>query len=760
MARGQPFGEETYRPEVSPEAEPRKMVPEERAAPLAPAVEAFAGAVQQKFVADSGAYAGDQLTNLRVGSIDALRDAKAAVPAGDPGNFAGDYMANFDKQAQAYLDKAHENPVAHSMMQRGIGQLRASIYEDAVSWEAAQRVAYQKDSLRTNLERQLPAVRAHPEMSDQVGQSLVDQANTSRLAPDEKLEYMRYMHNNLTRTAALGLVDQNPAQVYRQLLGEQDPTKMDPRIAELDPQSRAEVLAAARSGVVDNFAAGALEKFRAGGPDAGAKAIAAVKDLNLPGPQGEQDLMRESIRSEIEKRRAGLIAEQKQTYGRTIISVEEQLRSKDPATWTRGAIWGLYRNNALDAHTTGAYLGELDAAEQRKADAEVDLKTIQSAWDGKTFLDPKMDKSGKEAVSTWFENFTTANKAPVGSPAWVNIGAEFARRTGVVPEPIGEWARQVLVASQDPGQVMSAVDAIQRVRAASPRGFPYFDDDKRLAAMSDMVTRLSRNGIPPLEAIKMARETAARGDEEKERMGELWKQARPFGPADSALEATLRKAIADDPNLTTPGAIYGRNVPKVIPPELQADYARGVRALFDYNGGHADWAESDMADRIGKAWGITTVNGEPELTRWPVERIFPGLTVEDVRNDISQVVADHADNFQRWNDETHKLEPFKVDPDKVLLVPMRGVTEQSGGRRWGLMYEASEEGGDPQVIYGKNQQPLQYEVPVRKEDFEAVRTRERAASDERRRAEKAERERTEHDALERLKLDAASPWAR
>ncbi|HUP06840.1 MAG TPA: hypothetical protein VMU47_06805 [Caldimonas sp.] len=754
MPRGQPIGEEVYRPEVTPESEPRKVIPEERQAPLVGGVEAVAGALGQKYAADSATYAGDQLANLRVNTLKALQDAKAAVPAGDPGNFAENFMAQYDSQAKATVGKAADNPIASSMLDRGASQLRASVFEHALEWEAHQRVAYQTDSLQKNLERQLPLVRQHPETADQIGQSLVEQANLSRLEPAEKLAYMNRMHSALTRSAALGMVDQNPHAVYEQLLGESD--QADPHLQELDPVSRAEVLDSARRGVVTDYAANAIAQYRAGGPEAGSRALEELNDLKLPGPQGEQDVMREAIRSEVEKQRAGLIAEQKQKFADRIIDVEEQLRSKDPDPRTRGEIWSLYHNNALDPHSTGAALGALDAAERGRTEAEAGISAIQDAWDGKTLLDPK-SKQVKDDLYEWFEAFTKANDAPTGSQSWVNLGAEFARRTGVIPDNVGEWARQVLVGSQDPKQIIAASDAVERMRAAAPRGFPYFDDDKKLGAMADQVARLTKNGVPAVEAVKMARELASQGDEDRQRLDEMWKQQAPFASGQRAIEGVIRQQLADDPRLTSPGLLYGRNLPGTIPPEMEADYSRLVRGFFQYNGGNLQQAEDSANERIGKAWGITNVNGQPELMRYPPERVFPGLTVEDIRGDITQQVKEHAEAFQRWSDADHKLETFHVEPDKVHLVPIPGLTDTTGGREWGLMYESEQEFGAPEVIFRADGRPLTYTLPVGKEDYEATRKRQYDAQVKKAQAEYERITAADKAAYDALKLDAQYP---
>src|ERR1700751_183874 len=98
MPRGQPQGEEIYRPEVSAEDLPRKHVPEMRESPLAQGGEGFGQAITAKFQADSAAWAGDQIAQGRIKAVQNLEAAKSALPEGqDPGNFTERSLASFDK---------------------------------------------------------------------------------------------------------------------------------------------------------------------------------------------------------------------------------------------------------------------------------------------------------------------------------------------------------------------------------------------------------------------------------------------------------------------------------------------------------------------------------------------------------------------------------------------------------------------------------------------------------------------------------------
>lgn len=718
MARGDP-GLAGYTPTVQPEDLPRKIVPELRSDPIGPAIERLGDTLDAKYQADSATWAGDQVADFRVKALQSLDNLKAATPAGDPGDFTSKYLAQFDKDAAPLADSAGGNAYASKMVEHGVRQLRDSLAQHSMEWEATQRVASQNDSLQQNLDKQLPLVRQHPELADQVGSTLMDQINATRNDPATKVKFGRVMDTTLTKTAALGLVDRDPSGVYAQLMGD----ATDPTLKRLvDPVTRNEVLEAAQGGVVKNYADKALASYRAGGPQAGSQAYAAVDQLALPGTPDQQEGMREKIRDQIQKARGDLLHEQQQKLAPQVMALEEQLKSGHADPSARAAVWSLYNQNALEPHTAGAYLGELDAQTLKHADDGAGMALINDAWNGKNYLDPK-DKQQKTDAANWFDATTTNNKMEEGSQPWINLAAEFSRRTGMIPDSVGSWSRSVLTASPDTTQVMSAVDAVNRVRTASPRGFPYLDDDHKLGAMVDGITNLTQAGVPAAQAVQIARENAARGDTDKARLEELWKVAKPFGPNESALDNVLQQNVHSDPRLSDIHW-YGNAVP-VRPPQMQADYYDAARAYFNHNGGNAAQAEVSAARDIGNTWGLTSMNGAPEIVRYPPERIFrapnggPGLSAQDIRSDVAETVLKNPDSFLHWDPEKRELATFHVDPNNVHLVqtPDTGLT---GGKTWGLAYQNDD--GVLESLYGKNGKPLSFDLPVSQIDYAALRT--------------------------------------
>ncbi len=213
MARGDP-GEQAYTPQVMPEDLPRKIIPRAQAGPLGPAIEQFGDSLNQKYQADSAAWAGDQLAQFRTKAIGDLEAQKSALPAGqDPGDFTGKFLQSFDKSATGLAEAPGGNPYARAMLEKGLSSLRNTLTDHTMEWEAGQRVAYRKDSVNQNLQSQLPLVEAHPELMQQVGSTLNDQIQSMGGDPSSRLNALRGMHEQLSEAATNGLARQNPRGV-------------------------------------------------------------------------------------------------------------------------------------------------------------------------------------------------------------------------------------------------------------------------------------------------------------------------------------------------------------------------------------------------------------------------------------------------------------------------------------------------------------------------------------------------------------------
>jgi hypothetical protein len=218
MARGQPAGEEVYRPEVPAEDLPRKIVPEIRSLPLAEFAPEIASTLQSKYQTDSATWAGDQIARARIKAVQNLDAAKSAVPMGqDPGNFTEKFLSSFDKDMTPVSESAGANPYARIMIQKGLTELRDTLAQHTVGWEAAQRVAYRNDSVINNAKSQADVVESHPELWQSAGSTLTDQINSIGGDPAKRLALHREVDTQLSLAAGYGLSRQDPRGVIQAL---------------------------------------------------------------------------------------------------------------------------------------------------------------------------------------------------------------------------------------------------------------------------------------------------------------------------------------------------------------------------------------------------------------------------------------------------------------------------------------------------------------------------------------------------------------
>ena len=209
MARGVP-DEGVILPQTTAEDQPRKLTPRAEGGPVGAAIESLANTVNQKYQADAATWAGDQLADLRVKAVQSMDAAKQNLPNGDPNGFAGNFMKQYGELASPLAATAGSNFVARQMLQKGITDLGNTLSTHATQWEAEQNVAFRANSVMDNLDKQRAVIRAHPEMAQQIGSSLADQARAAMPEPSKYGPILRHIHGEISAEAADGLTQQNP----------------------------------------------------------------------------------------------------------------------------------------------------------------------------------------------------------------------------------------------------------------------------------------------------------------------------------------------------------------------------------------------------------------------------------------------------------------------------------------------------------------------------------------------------------------------
>ena len=295
MARGEP-GEETYQPRVPVEDLPRKLVPRmDGSQPGVEGLEQAVAATQQKYHADSATFAANQLNDFRTQTVQNLQKLKDSLPANqDPSGFVDQFQSQYDKGATALAASAKGNPIASQMLQSGLSNLRTSLTDHAIQWQAEQQHAYRTNSVLTNLDTQSAILRAHPELEAQIGSTFADQINSIGGDLKDRQQLGNHVTSQLSLATAEGFMRQDPRGMLQALNHpETAPDKFKPVISGLNDQ-QSEAL---RAKATEHMADGVYSALSAG--DIKGANLALNQNRDLLDPRTQENLQR-AINGQVE----------------------------------------------------------------------------------------------------------------------------------------------------------------------------------------------------------------------------------------------------------------------------------------------------------------------------------------------------------------------------------------------------------------------------------------------------------------------------
>jgi hypothetical protein len=255
------------------------------------------------------------------------------------------------------------------------------------------------------------------------------------------------------------------------------------------------------------------------------------------------------------------------------------------------------------------------------------------------------------------------------------------------------WARTGMLSDNG---VMAAQSAafIGRVTAVNPRAWDYQDDPAMNAFMSSTNRYLEAN-MAPQEAASMAHKLIYEMPDSKRRAlqdqynahgGKYPKGNGPF----------LNQSVTDDPRFTTPesglmGKWFGATDPVPVPTQMMAEFNGLVGDYYVLNNGDIKAAREDALDHVASTWGVTRMNGSPELVRTPPELTYTNLTPEGI-------IAHKNDMLGQMG--------YAGDPAGVRIVEFPFETARTEGKVWGLIDD------NGAVLNPRNNVPVQFEMPI------------------------------------------------
>lgn len=672
MARGP--SEETYTPQVQPEDLPRKIVPRDEGISAAPAFGAAAQASENKYRADSATWAGDQLTKSRLQAVQDFETAQRNAPEGDQTGFTKRLLASFDSANHDLADSAGGNQFTRHIIGNGLSNLRATLQNESMQWEARQNVDYDKTSVRNAVKSSLAAVEAHPDMGVQVGQQADDQISHMRVNnPAERDAMRKELFPQLALAEANGLTRQNPQGMLDALADpEKAPANLRSVLDGLSDVQREGVLAKAQRSLSGQYSNNIVDTYRQQGPAAGA---AMLKQVDK---SGQPDEIKAQIYSDVEKGLGQWRAEARQTHAQPLMGLEERLASGHPNPNDTGVVLDLYHQGVFTPEQAGEMRGRIEKAQEKQVEDQANLKAATSAYLNGQGLDPK-NKDHRDGVDSLFTAYTKGVQP--GSPEWINRGADISQKTGVTPDSLVAWSRTALVSS-NMQTAAQAANAIQRQEDANPRGLGYAMDPET-KAQAKLINDAVHAGSDPAVAVENARKITSMPDADKLRLEELYKQQKVGAGTQGALTSELKA----DPKFATGWLSHA--LP--IPTGMAGEYEQLRQNYFKLTGGDVKQTNDLAYQDLKNTWGVTKVNGKPEYMQFAPESMNPGLTTEYLRKDMETSVKGLTD-----------------DPSKVRLVPTPD-TFQSGGQRWGI--GVPDKFGAYSALADKRGNPLPYQLP-------------------------------------------------
>jgi len=316
----------------------------------------------------------------------------------------------------------------------------------------------------------------------------------------------------------------------------------------------------------------------------------------------------------------------------------------------------------------------------------------------------------RKDVDALFSADQARNGIPVGSDEWVNSAALLASRTNMYPESAIDWARSALAAGE-PNLTAQAASALTRMRDANPVAFAYFEDAKT-TAFATQVDGLVRAGVPAAKADEVARRNTF--DLDANRAKVLGRRHRRDKLAEDNIGALRSQLNSDDAFDQT----WLGGAPEDPTGGMADDYERLVSQFYTFHNGDITQARRQAFQALRGIYGVSTVNGRPQILKYAPELRFKGIDPAVIRSDAEAVA---------------KAAGYTGDPKRVSLVPSR-FTGDTQGLRWAL--HTTDEDGADEVLLDERNREIVYEIPTDHQAYaEANRAADVSAVDEARKVQ-------------------------
>lgn len=536
--------------------------------------------------------------------------ALSSSETGEADGFTARVGQEYDAWAEQSLAKI-DDPDTQALMRDRIARLGEDLHGQAFQFEARQRVAVRGvrfDEALGNLAR---AVQTDPA----AWQSLLDQglgdvagAEANWMTPEAAARYRAALPAMLSASAIDGMIREAPRAALQAL---RQGRETDPMIAAMDPNGYSQAVARAEA-VVKRLDAEAKAADMSGARRASDLTIAVGR-----GQATAEDIEQAAAAGDISwGDRARLIlalegkaqnqAEAEAEAARAAAQSDLEIAVFTGDVGAEGVERAFELGLLSAPKRTELMKAALKTAEDQAQTAAMVGRVETALSDPEQILDAKSADDRKAVDAYWAK--VAPSLAGMEPARRMAETADLVARVGVVPGPVKSEIRTGL-AGAPPEKAGEIVDLLDRIETL-PGGWDAVDGD--LAPMARLAVDRYRAGMPAAQAAE-----SARADTDPTKRAVI--EARAAALKDGKYAGQYGKWVVE---AFDPLGVF--NTPDLAGEDL-AQAAGDFGVLFEQayrRTGDANAAKTLALQDFKRAWGVTAVDGDARITRYPPEAWF------------------------------------------------------------------------------------------------------------------------------------------
>ncbi len=276
-------------------------------------------------------------------------------------------------------------------------------------------------------------------------------------------------------------------------------------------------------------------------------------------------------------------------------------------------------------------------ANKKRKNAELNGLVEWSLLNGEPLNNKNTDHN--KAVNMYYEKNPT-----------FDLGIKLAAKTNIMPDLMEDEFRRLAFLGK-PEKVLKITNAYEILERESPLSLENVGTKQN--AIYGTVSSLYRGGVPLDEAVEIARENAAKPEEEKMGLGISYRTLTRENPPLKRLESQMDKSDLFDISISPFGA-------PSTPSSLAASYSALEMEYYKNTNGDVDMAAELAFRHVSRVFSSSEINDKDQVFAYAPERVT-GLSTKYLRKDLKKQAKD-----------------FGLDPEKVMIVPDATTGREKG----------------------------------------------------------------------------------